>query len=415
MFEEVLENRNDERSHLDIFQNISDLIDSGNSLEEIKKISRKDYSQINKMLSLNENLTLKDISAMAKEKILATAIYDYIKSGQKLNEEMIRSIGFRLVEEKSYIIEADKKEIIRLDCSGLISNSKFNLSKEYNTAINIFDLNQSKTKDKDTARKILQNAFNYYSQTESKNKSTKQFNFGQDNSLKPSKNSRSKFRPSRYNLNEAPIWMSCYSQFNNFKSIEKTLCRSLAERNISPEIVKHMNAHDFQDLMFRTYRIPNEDLAKIFPGVARERVKQIANNPKNEEMLRLYMQFKGLPKDYIDERIKFMKEYGTVCKLFSLHHIDHVKNAGKFTNYSEVNNPDNLILMSSEIHLLQHHRDGMTDQGNYVKISTEKGKYDMILGVTDYFRAPFTGIKKSKNLQMYNQELPFSKYRKGGR
>lgn len=414
MFEKVLEDRNDERSHLDIYQDISKLIDGGMSLDEIKKSYHKDYSLIKKMLS--QGLTLTDISAISKEKVLSTAIYDYIKSGQKLSEEMINSIGFKLVEEESYIIEQDKKEIIRLDCSGLINNSRLKLSPQYNTAINIFELNNTKIKDKASARKILQNAMSYYV------KKSFGSNDNDNNELsKLNKNSKTKirktvnFKPSKYNLYESPIWNSCYSQFANFKKIEGLLRNGLSERNIPPEIVKHMNAYDFQDLMFRTFRIPNEDLAKIFQGTARERVKQISNNPENEAMLRKYMNFKGLPKDYIEERIMFMKEYGTVCKLFSLHHIDHVKNAGKFINYSEVNNPENLVLMSSEIHLLQHHRDEMTDRGNYVKISVEKGKYDMVLGVSDYFRAPFTGINKSKQLQFGTQELPFAKYRKGGR
>lgn len=114
----------------------------------------------------------------------------------------------------------------------------------------------------------------------------------------------------QYNLDTSPSW-NLFRQFPRFRKIEGSLLEQLAAMNIPPEMLPHMNAYDFADVLYRRFQDTADDYGKvrIFTGARRSFIKDFIRN--NEKQFRAYLRRTQVDDRYADALIEMMHKKGT--------------------------------------------------------------------------------------------------------
>lgn len=388
---------------------IADLISNGHSLADIQAIGGNTLAKPIRFL-LNNGFSLEEVGQVYQEKILASAIMNYLKTGQNFTPEMLEEYQLPFIEVEEIFIECphDYNEMIRIDASGVIFQPKVEkLSQPYRNAMNILSKKNLVTSDPKAAKALLKYARKFMEQ-----KGIQCEIVGKDYAPIPKGKIKvtemHPYKVTDYNLRESKVWRECLGTFKySFATIEKVLKRGLANRNIDPQVIKSMNVYDFQDLIYRVFPHPDNVSARPFVGSQRKKIMGIMADEKNCEIIKKFLVTKGFNKDYIESTIERMQN-GFCNNLFSIHHIEHVKHSGGKFNYNKTNSPSNLVLISSEMHAnFVHHRDKVLDNGCFRKL-LPNDHYDLLLSYSPIFQVKAPENKKqldiSKLLNKFNNK-----------
>ena len=339
----------------------------------------------------------KKIARFAEERAKMIAITNFLRSGRYLDDDQIRQLDFTPVCEKCFPIDEYYKDLIRIDSYGSIGAQEIkkqigSISDKYSQSINLLDSKTEPpktTEEKGIAQQMLNSILDFYGNyTPAKGKKL-QRKLLKDHKIKKQDLPKQEFieySRTDYDLSSSPTWKKYYAKFPIFSSLAQKVVSKMQEVNLPPSLLEDMNYYDFKDILFRTTRKVGKEYARLSDSKVQQRVMTIMSYPENEQKVREYMIMKRLHKKEINERIKEMKEKGITGSLFSIHHREAVQNAGKYTKYHFVNDPENYLLVSSEMHYILHHRDSINNNF-YNKILAPRG--DLCLSITDILRTDF--------------------------
>jgi DNA-binding transcriptional MerR regulator len=370
---------------------ISAAIEYGDSLGEVKnKLGRENFLIFRRLLQ--KGFTVDEIKDITEDQSREMAILDHIGSKGRLTGEIVAKLGFRLVREKAFPISDKHKYLIRMEAEGIIYPSALKqcrklLSPKYSYLINTS--NAAANENSTTTGEIMKLLFDQDRKPGQQAKNLSRLRILR-NKLSYIKSYRpnSKYTKKDYNLYWSEDWRNYFAKMKRFKGLENRLKSALIENSIPPDVVKSMNVYDFQDLMFRALRKPGKNYAVLFPSPTREMLKIRMTYPENIRAVENYMKIKNYSPQEIAEKLKEMSEDGVGGNLFQFHHRTGVKNAGILTDYDKPNDPDNICILSPEIHYIVHHLDELDEKTNrYKKI--EVPRKDFILSVTDLLRTDF--------------------------
>lgn len=138
----------------------------------------------------------------------------------------------------------------------------------------------------------------------------------------------SKLPPQEYDLETSPIW-KLFRQFPRFRKIETRLKQQLQAMNIPADMLPHMNAYDFSDVLYKAFYDPETaPKAYMFLGARRSFVKDFIR--KNEAAFRDYLQKIRVHPAYAEELIANMKKYGKTSNIYVIDHDKGVKLLNKY-------------------------------------------------------------------------------------
>ncbi|MFV0626927.1 MAG: hypothetical protein ACK5N8_06240 [Alphaproteobacteria bacterium] len=398
-----------------------------------EKVEKKDMELLLKYRKQGFNLD--EIALLCREISLSRAIDAFVLVNEgKLDTFSAQAIGFKDIIKDLYDTPKKVKEIIRFDANGDIkpTNSR-DLSPLF--AINNYYFNEkdeiykSFHLNRKRQNKRIKNYLGDYLLDE-KGKKIELSGKLEDALLRSGdiqeddiKISRKEFKSfirniskehhlyeaEDYDLSTSPVWVEHYSKFKNFRKLEPKIKEELARRRILPEIVSKLNFDDFKHVMQSTTKEKQGDRKNIFEGAIHKRVKDIMKDKRNCETIEKYLRLNNMPNEKIQETMELMKNKGILCNLFSIHHIDHVSNAFEHQDISKLNDPKNLILVSTRMHSLIHSGDTKMVGGKISLSSPPKGKFDMMLGVTPMFQTPYTISPEEKYKTIVYIQNPYTR------